>query len=89
VLTPLCQVLTKSSTESKKKDKGSSYRFTQLFKLQKELLSNMGDLAVHLNLQEREIEQVLTAAAPYLSSLQPLPLQVHPQMFIKSFKLHL
>ncbi|KDR09792.1 TELO2-interacting protein 1 homolog [Zootermopsis nevadensis] len=75
VLLPLCQVLTKSSIESKKKDRVSSYRFTQLFKLQKELLSNMGDLVVHLNLQEREIEQVLTAAAPYLSSLQPLPLQ--------------
>jgi len=77
MLPPLCQILTKSCLESKKKDKGSSYRFTQLFKLQKELLSKMGDLAVHLNLQEREIDQVLTAAAPYLSSLQPLPLQVH------------
>jgi len=77
VLSPLCQILTMSCLESKKKDKGSSYRLTQLFKLQKELLSKMGDLAVHLNLQEREIDQVLTAA-PYLSSLlQPLPLQVH------------
>jgi hypothetical protein len=76
VLPPLCQILTKSSQESKKKDKGSSYRFTQIFKLQKELLSKMGDLAVYLNLQEHEIDQVLTAAAPYLSSLQPYPLQV-------------
>jgi hypothetical protein len=79
VLPHLCQILTKSSLESKKKDKGSSYRFTQLFKLQKELLSNMGDLAMHLNLQERETDQLLAAAAPYLSNLQPLPLQVHPQ----------
>jgi hypothetical protein len=36
----------------------------------------MGDLVVHLNLQEREVDQVLTAAAPYLCSLQPAPLQV-------------
>jgi hypothetical protein len=85
VLTPLCQVLTRSSAESKKKDKGCSYRFTQLFKLQKELLRNMGDLAMHLNLQEREIEQVLMAAAPYLSNLQPLPLQVHLHSYIKKF----
>jgi hypothetical protein len=37
----------------------------------------MGDLVVHLNLQEREVDQVLTAATPYLSSLQPAPLQVY------------
>ncbi|KAJ9575488.1 hypothetical protein L9F63_007646 [Diploptera punctata] len=75
VLPTLCQFLNKSAQESKKKDKGSTYRFTQIFKLQKELLSNIGDVIIYLGLSEREIDQVLSSACPYLSNLQPLPLQ--------------
>ncbi|XP_069692275.1 TELO2-interacting protein 1 homolog isoform X2 [Periplaneta americana] len=83
VLQPLCDTLSKSAPESRKKDKGSAYRFTQLFKLQLQLLSELGDLVINLNLQERQLDQVMTAAAPYLSSLQPRPLQ---ESCVKLFK---
>lgn len=83
VLHPLCDLLTRSAPESRKKDKGSAYRFTQLFKLQLQVLVELGDLVVNLSLQERQLDQVMAAAAPYLSCLQPQPLQ---ESCVKLFK---
>lgn len=62
--------------DSKLKDKKSVYRMSQKYKLQRTLLRELGHLAVYISLQEKELNDVLEAAAPYLSSKQPNPLQV-------------
>lgn len=49
---------------------------SQKYKLQRILLKELGHLSVYICLQEKELNSVLTAASPYLSSRQPLPLQV-------------
>ncbi|XP_054267059.1 TELO2-interacting protein 1 homolog [Macrosteles quadrilineatus] len=75
VLPALCKVLSHSADASILRDSGSAYRLTQQYKLQRALLSNLGQLAEDLQLQEREVHQLLIAASPYLSIRQPLPLQ--------------
>ncbi|PSN37088.1 hypothetical protein C0J52_21168 [Blattella germanica] len=76
VLPALYQFLIKTAPESKKKDNYSSYRFTQTFKLQMKLLRNLDIVVCHLNMQERQITELLNAVSPYLSRFQPLPLQL-------------
>lgn len=66
-----------SAENSKLKDKNSVYRTSQNYKFQLMLLSELGALAVHINLQEKELNSILVAASPYLSSKQPIPLQVN------------
>ena len=68
--------LTKAAKESYKKDSGSVYSFTQTFKLQKELLSQLGQVAKHLQLQERQLWDILDICESYLSTLQHKTLRV-------------
>lgn len=70
------EFLSSAAKDSRLKDKKSVYRVSQRYKLQLTLLRQLGFLTVHLNFQENEIQDVLVAATPYLSSKQPLPLQV-------------
>ncbi|XP_043474173.1 TELO2-interacting protein 1 homolog isoform X2 [Leptopilina heterotoma] len=70
LLPPLSEFLSKSSGESYKKDSGSMYNFTQIFKLQKELLSQFGHVARDLQLHEGQLWEILEICEPYLSCLQ-------------------
>lgn len=76
VFNPLIDFLTSSAKGSLKQDSGSAYRYTQGYKLQLALLSGLGDLAVNLELHVENLLSLLNACTVYLSSLQPLPLQV-------------
>lgn len=76
VLPSLSEFLIKSAKESHKKDSGHVYKYTQIFKLQKELLSRLGDVAERLKIHERELWDILEAAKPYLSKYQHHDLQV-------------
>lgn len=49
---------------------------SQKYKLQNILLRELGHLSVYICLQEKDLNSVLVAASPYLSSRQPQPLQV-------------
>ncbi len=74
---PLIQnFLTKSIEDSRFKGKNSVYRMSQEYKLQHILLRELGPLAVYISLQEGHIQPLLSTITPYLSSSQPLPLQV-------------
>ncbi|XP_071442976.1 TELO2-interacting protein 1 homolog [Hetaerina americana] len=75
VLPELSKFLMKQSKMSCKKDSASVYRFSQAYKLQYSLLSGLGDLAINLEFQEQDLCEMLAATTPYLSSLQPQPLQ--------------
>ncbi|XP_068084493.1 TELO2-interacting protein 1 homolog isoform X2 [Anabrus simplex] len=83
VLPQICQFLSRSANESQHKGMVPAYCFTQVFKLQCELLDKLGDLAVDLHFQEKEMYQVLNASSPYLSQLQPPLLQ---EFCIKLFR---
>lgn len=52
------------------------YRFTQTFKLQKDLLSQLGQVIKDLQLQESQLWEILQTCELYLSSLQNKNLQV-------------
>nr|CAD7258809.1 unnamed protein product [Timema shepardi] len=75
VLPSLCKFLIETAPTSRKKDIGSAYRFTQVYKLQRELLDGLGEVATHLDLAEKELDNVLETVFPYLSNQQPQPLQ--------------
>ncbi|CAG2063496.1 unnamed protein product, partial [Timema podura] len=75
VLPSLCKFLIDTAPTSRKKDIGSAYRFTQVYKLQRELLDGLGEVAIHLGLAEKELDNVLETVIPYLSIQQPQPLQ--------------
>ncbi|XP_043272166.1 TELO2-interacting protein 1 homolog [Venturia canescens] len=75
VLPSLATFLTKSAKESYKKDSKNAYKFTQMYKLQRILLSQAGIVAKNLRLQERELWQMLEITQPYLSSYQHPTLQ--------------
>nr|CAD7392707.1 unnamed protein product [Timema cristinae] len=75
VLPSLCKFLIETAPTSRKKDIGSAYRFTQVYKLQRVLLDGLGEVAIHLGLAEKELDNVLETVFPYLSIQQPQPLQ--------------
>ncbi|XP_066599395.1 TELO2-interacting protein 1 homolog isoform X2 [Prorops nasuta] len=75
ILPALSKFLTESAKHSFKKDSGHVYIFTQVYKLQRELLSTFGRTAINLKLRERELWDLLSLAEPYLSSLQNPTLQ--------------
>lgn len=75
-LPALSSFLKKSSKESYKKDSGSTYDYTQMFKLQKEILSQLGGFVKDVKLLERETWNILDIVEPYLDCLQHLKLQV-------------
>lgn len=75
VLPAISEFLNKASKESYKKDSGNAYKFTQTYKLQKELLSQLGCIAGYLKLREQELWNLLEIAEPYLSAYQHPVLQ--------------
>ncbi|XP_012260552.2 TELO2-interacting protein 1 homolog [Athalia rosae] len=77
VLPSISDFLIKSAKESYRKDSGHVYKYTQVFKLQKNLLSQLGEAVDNLKFREREVWDVLEAARPYLSKYQHHDLQIH------------
>lgn len=72
---PLAKFLKNAAKESYKKGNASAYRFTQMYKLQKELLSSSARLVKNLCLRERETWDILSIAEPYLNKYQNPVLQ--------------
>ncbi|XP_017773157.1 PREDICTED: TELO2-interacting protein 1 homolog [Nicrophorus vespilloides] len=75
VLPILGKVLKKQSKESYLKDAGSAYRYTQAFKMQEALLSQLAILINDLDMGETSIELILIGVEPYISKRQPKSLQ--------------
>ncbi|KZC03991.1 TELO2-interacting protein 1 like protein, partial [Dufourea novaeangliae] len=75
VLPALSKFLNTSAKESYNKSSENVYKFTQTYKLQKELLSTFGETVKNLNLLERETWNILSIAEPYLSKHQHPTLQ--------------
>ncbi|XP_076655997.1 telo2 interacting protein 1 isoform X2 [Halictus rubicundus] len=75
ILPALSKFLSASAKESYNKSTENIYKFTQTYKLQKELLSSLGATVKNLNLLEKETWNVLTVAEPYLSKHQHSILQ--------------
>jgi len=76
VLPCIFKFLVESSTESIDKNSVNIYKFTQVYKLQHELLSTLGTIARLLKLRERELWQILSNTESYLSARQNPMLQV-------------
>ncbi|KAK1135126.1 hypothetical protein K0M31_007897 [Melipona bicolor] len=75
VLPGLSKFLYNSAKESYNKSSENIYKFTQTYKLQKELLSTLGQMTKDLHLHERETFTVLSIAEPYLDEHQNSVLQ--------------
>lgn len=72
----LSKFLDKSAKESYKKPTNSVYKFTQIYKLQRGLMSTLSQVVKDLKLREKDLWDVLSTAEPYLSSNQHPLLQV-------------
>ncbi|XP_076173540.1 telo2 interacting protein 1 [Ptiloglossa arizonensis] len=70
VLPALSKFLSSSAKESYNKSTENIYKFTQTYKLQKELLSTLGQTTTNLNLLEKETWNILSIAEVYLSKNQ-------------------
>ncbi|KAK0082192.1 hypothetical protein PV325_010901 [Microctonus aethiopoides] len=70
----LAKFLDSSSKESWKKNSQDAYKFTQMFKFQKLLLTQLGSVAKNLKLHERDLWKLVTMTEPYLNSCQ------HPEL---------
>ncbi|XP_019889129.1 TELO2-interacting protein 1 homolog isoform X2 [Ooceraea biroi] len=75
VLPSIFKFLAESSKESIHKGATNIYKFTQIYKLQYELLSTLGVIAQLLKLREQELWQILTNTQMYLSARQNTALQ--------------
>ncbi|XP_076287602.1 telo2 interacting protein 1 isoform X2 [Lasioglossum baleicum] len=75
ILPALSKFLSASAKESYNKSTENIYKFTQTYKLQKELLSSLGVTVKNLSLLEKETWNVLSVAEPYLSKHQHSILQ--------------
>ncbi|XP_011306395.1 TELO2-interacting protein 1 homolog isoform X2 [Fopius arisanus] len=64
-----------SAKESRGKDEKNPYGFTQMFKLQRIILSQVGAMANYLKLQEKSLWQLLSMTECYLDSHQHPVLQ--------------
>lgn len=74
--------------ESYLKDKGSSYRYTQAYKLQLTVLQQLAPLIINLDIADNQIELTMNMVYLYLSNKQPLPLQVR-NIYKKIFSIEL
>lgn len=72
----LSKFLDKSAKESYNKTTNSVYKFTQIYKLQRELISTLSQIVKDLKLREKDLWNVLSITEPYLSSCQHPLLQV-------------
>lgn len=77
VLPALSKFLHDSAKQSYNKSLENIYKFTQTYKLQKELLSTLGKVTKDLSLREQETWNVLSITQPYLSEHQHPTLQVN------------
>ncbi|KAJ8672797.1 hypothetical protein QAD02_004057 [Eretmocerus hayati] len=75
ILPCLSSFLKRSLIESYKKDPASTYKYTQLFKLQREILTQMGSLVRDLKIHEKDTWDILEITEPYLDSMQHSQLQ--------------
>ncbi|KOX73245.1 TELO2-interacting protein 1 like protein [Melipona quadrifasciata] len=75
VLPALSKFLHNSAKESYNKSSENIYKFTQTYKLQKELLCTLGQMTKNLHFHEREIFTVLSIVEPYLDKHQNSVLQ--------------
>ncbi|KAL6264336.1 hypothetical protein P5V15_004443 [Pogonomyrmex californicus] len=75
VLPSIFKFLTESSKESINKSSVDIYKFTQIYKLQYELLSTLGLIAGLLKLHEQELWQILSNTQSYLNAYQHITLQ--------------
>lgn len=62
--------MNKSAKESYNKSTDAVYKFTQMYKLQKELLSTLGQIVKDLKLIEKDLWNILSITEVYLSSRQ-------------------
>lgn len=83
ILPVINKFLCDSAHESVLKDKNSVYRMSQQYKLQRIFLNNLGYVAIQADLQENELHSILSAVSLYLSSRQPLPLQVSDYYIVR------
>ncbi|XP_008557642.1 TELO2-interacting protein 1 homolog [Microplitis demolitor] len=70
----LAKFLDKSAKESYRKNSNNAYKFTQMFKVQRLLLMEMGQVARYLKLQEPDLWKLVTITEPYLNCYQ------HPEL---------
>ncbi|XP_034174840.2 telo2 interacting protein 1 isoform X1 [Osmia lignaria lignaria] len=75
ILPALSKFLYDSAKQSYNKSSEDIYKFTQTYKLQKELLSTLGKVTKDLRLREQETWNVLSITEPYLSEHQHPTLQ--------------
>lgn len=76
MLPNVLKVLRDLSKDSYLKDKGSSYRYTQAYKLQLNVLQQIARVIIDLEVADNHIESTMDVTFLYLSKKQPLPLQV-------------
>lgn len=84
LLPKIKETLKKLAPESFLKDKGSAYRYTQNYKLQIELLHNIGPILAHLDVDNKIIEEIMNIVLLYLSKKQPRDLQAEALGFFQS-----
>ncbi|XP_014614850.1 PREDICTED: TELO2-interacting protein 1 homolog isoform X2 [Polistes canadensis] len=70
ILPALSYFMNKSAKESYNKSTDAVYKFTQMYKLQKELLSTLGQIVKDLKLIEKDLWNILSITEVYLSSRQ-------------------
>ncbi|KAL7301651.1 hypothetical protein TKK_0005657 [Trichogramma kaykai] len=75
ILPALSTLLKNSAKESLKKHVSSSYQFTQLFKMQNQIVMQLGKLVKNLSLAEKDIWDILSIIQVYLDCLQHTQLQ--------------
>ncbi|XP_035724341.1 TELO2-interacting protein 1 homolog [Vespa mandarinia] len=70
ILPALSKFLNKSAKESYNKPIDAVYKFTQMYKLQRKLISTLSQIVKDLKLREKDVWNVLSITEPYLSSHQ-------------------
>ncbi|CAG9769438.1 unnamed protein product [Ceutorhynchus assimilis] len=83
LLPRLKDILEKSAQTSYLKDKGSTYRYSQNYKLQVELLSKIGPILYDVDVMPETISDVIDKVQFYLSDKQPKELQAAAVGFFK------
>lgn len=69
-------ILEKASHCSYLKDKGAAYRYSQDYKLQREILTSIGPVLYNVDADSADISSTIHSIRVYLSDRQPQELQV-------------
>lgn len=69
-------VLQEYSKKSYLQDRGASYRYTQGYKMQLNILEHLARVVIDLDLGDNHINAIMKCVIVYLSNKQPHPLQV-------------